>query len=61
VAAVGEVETEHGVAGIAEGVQHAEVGVRAGVRLDVGMRRPEQVLCPRDGEQLISSTTSHVS
>ena len=52
VPAVGEVEAEDRVAGLDERVHRRGVGLRAGVRLDVGVRGVEQGLQPVDREVL---------
>ena len=52
VAAVGQVHAEHGVAGLQRGHVHGHVGLRAGVRLHVGVLRAEKLLRAIDGELL---------
>ena len=46
VASLGEVHAEDGVAGLAEGEEDGEVGVRAAVGLDVRVLRAEELLGP---------------
>ena len=50
VAAVVEPHGQHGVPRIEEGLVHGEVGVGAGMGLDVGVLRPEEGLEPIPGE-----------
>ena len=52
VPAVVEAHREHGVAGLEERLVHREVGARARVGLDVGVRRAEQGLRPLPGQVL---------
>ena len=51
VAAVSEVHAEQRVSRLKQGDEHAHVGLRAGVRLDVGVLGAEQRLGARDGER----------
>ena len=52
VAARGERQAEHGVAGLRQRHEHREVGRRAAVRLDVGEAAAEQLLGALDREAL---------
>ena len=52
VPAVGQVQAHDGVARTDQGVHHGGVGLRAGVRLDVGVLGAEQGLDPVDRELL---------
>ena len=52
VAAVGQVEAEHRVARLERGEIDGRVGLRAGVRLDVGVLGAEELLGAVDGELL---------
>jgi len=45
-----EAHPEDGVAGLQQRLEHALVGLAAGVRLDVGMGAVEELLRPVDGE-----------
>ncbi len=52
VAAMVQRQTEDGVARIEQTQVDGHVGVGAGVRLDVGVLRPEELLGPLDGQRL---------
>ena len=52
VAAVGEVHAEDRVAGLQDGQKHRHVGLRARMRLDVGVLGAEQRLGAVDGQRL---------
>ena len=52
VAAVGQLHTHHGVAGLEQGQLHGHVGLGAGVGLDVGVGAVEELLGPLNGDVL---------
>ena len=52
VPAVAEVHAENGVARLEEGEIDGDVRLRAGMRLNIGVLRAEELLGPLDGERL---------
>ena len=52
VAAVRQIHAQHGVAGLQRGHVHGDVGLRAGMRLHVGVLGAEELLGAVDGQLL---------